>query len=139
MIKEFKEFAFKGNLVDMAVGIIIGGAFATVVKSLVNNVLMPPLGLVLGKVDFKAMVITLNDAVPASGGAEEIPAVTLNYGLFITDLISFILMALAVFLVIKKMLGALKKKEEEKSAAPPEPSSEEKLLIEIRDLLAKQQ
>jgi large conductance mechanosensitive channel len=141
MIKEFKEFAFKGNLIDMAVGIIIGGAFATVVKSLVANVLMPPLGLLLGGVDFKKMQVVLKQGVDASEGTEAIPAVTLNYGLFFTDLISFILMAFAVFLVVKKALVAIKKKEkveEEAPAAAPEPPAEEKLLTEIRDLLAKQ-
>ena len=138
MLKEFKEFAFKGNLIDMAVGIIIGGAFATVVKSLVANVLMPPLGLLLGDVDFKKMQAVLKQGVEASEGIEAIPAITLNYGLFITDFISFILMAAAVFLVVKKALVAMKKKEEPMPVAPPERSAEEKLLTEIRDLLAKQ-
>ena len=139
MFKEFKEFAFKGNLVDMAVGIIIGGAFATVVKSLVDNVFMPPLGMILNNVDFKKMVIVLKDPIPANGAVEAIPAVTLNYGLFITDLIAFILMALAVFIVIKKLLGTMRKKEETSTAVDlPKLSKEEELLTEIRDLLAKQ-
>lgn len=102
MFKEFKEFAFKGNLIDMAVGIMIGGAFATVVKSLVDNVFMPPLGMLLSEVDFKKLVITLKPAVEASEGVAAIPAVTLNYGQFITDFISFALMALAVFIIVKK-------------------------------------
>lgn len=138
MLKEFKEFAFKGNLVDMAVGIIIGGAFATVVKSLVNNVFMPPLGMVMANVDFTKLQITLKEGVEATDGVEAIPAVAINYGQFITDLISFILMAIAVFIVVKKVLESMKKKEEELPELPPEPSKEEQLLTEIRDLLAKQ-
>lgn len=137
MFKEFKEFAFKGNLIDMAVGIMIGGAFATVVKSLVDNVFMPPLGMLLSNVDFKKLVITLKDAVPPKNGAEAIPAVTLNYGQFITDFISFALMALAVFLIVKKVLALLHNKTEEPAPEPPAPSNEEILLTEIRDLLAK--
>jgi large conductance mechanosensitive channel len=143
MFKEFKEFAFKGNLVDMAVGIMIGGAFATVVKSLVDNVFMPPLGMLLAQVDFKKLVITLKpgvDAVPASDTTEAIaavPAVTLNYGQFITDFISFILMALVVFIIVKKVISLVHKKAAEPAPAPPAPSNEELLLTEIRDLLAK--
>jgi large conductance mechanosensitive channel len=137
MFKEFKEFAFKGNLVDMAVGIMIGGAFATVVKSLVDNVFMPPLGMLLAQVDFKKLQIILKPAVEASEGVAAIPAVTLNYGQFITDFISFILMALVVFLIVKKVISLLHKKAEEPAAAPPAPSKEEVLLTEIRDILAK--
>jgi len=137
MFKEFKEFAFKGNLVDMAVGIMIGGAFATVVKSLVDNVFMPPLGMLLAQVDFKKLQITLKPAVEASEGVVAIPAVTLNYGQFITDFISFILMALVVFLIVKKVISLLHKKAEEPAPAPPAPSNEELLLTDIRDLLAK--
>ncbi len=137
MFKEFKEFAFKGNLVDMAVGIMIGGAFATVVKSLVDNVFMPPLGMLLAQVDFKKLQIILKPAVEASEGIVAIPAVTLNYGQFITDFISFILMALVVFLIVKKVISLLQKKAEEPAPAPQAPSNEELLLTEIRDLLAK--
>lgn len=137
MIKEFKEFAFKGNLIDMAVGIIIGGAFGTVVKSLVDNVFMPPLGMLLASVDFKKLSITLKDGVAASGDIAAIPPVTLNYGQFITDFISFILMAFAVFLVVKKVLTLMKKNDEAPAPAPPAPSKEEQLLTEIRDLLAQ--
>ncbi|MFN9513733.1 MAG: large-conductance mechanosensitive channel protein MscL [Akkermansiaceae bacterium] len=137
MFKEFKEFAFKGNLVDMAVGIMIGGAFATVVKSLVDNVFMPPLGMLLAQVDFKKLQIILKPAVEASEGVAAIPAVTLNYGQVITDFISFILMALVVFLLVKKVISLLHKKAEQPAAAPPAPSNEELLLTEIRDLLAK--
>jgi large conductance mechanosensitive channel len=137
MFKEFKEFAFKGNLVDMAVGIMIGGAFATVVKSLVDNVFMPPLGMLLAQVDFKKLQIILKPAVEASEGVAAVPAVTLNYGQFITDFISFILMALVVFIIVKKVISLLHKKAEEPAPAPPAPSNEELLLTEIRDLLAK--
>jgi len=141
MLKEFKEFAFKGNLVDMAVGIIIGGAFGTVVKSLVDNVFMPPLGMLLANVDFKKLTITLKEGIAATESAKAIPAVTLNYGQFITDLISFMLMAVAVFIVVKKVLASMKRKEEADEAPAPLPklSNEETLLTEIRDLLAKRQ
>lgn len=138
MIKEFKEFAFKGNLIDMAVGIIIGGAFATVVKSLVDNLFMPPLGMLMANVDFKKLQVVLKEGVAATEGTEAIPAVTLNYGQFITDLISFLLMAFAVFLVVKKVLASMKKEEDEGEEPAPLPmlSKEEELLTEIRDLLA---
>lgn len=130
MLKQFKEFAFKGNLVDMAVGIIIGGAFATVVKSLVDNVFMPPLGALMGRVDFKDLKLDIIGADAEKG----VEAVSLNYGQFLTDLLAFVLMAFAVFLVVKKVLGAMKKEEE---VAPAEPPAQEKLLTEIRDLLKK--
>jgi large conductance mechanosensitive channel len=130
MLKEFKEFAFKGNLVDMAVGIIIGGAFGTVVKSLVDNLFMPPLGALMGKVDFKNLKVDLIAGNPDKG----VEAVTLNYGQFLTDLLAFVLMAFAVFLVIKKVIGAMKKEE---VAAPAAPPKQEVLLEEIRDLLKK--
>ncbi len=129
MLKEFKEFAFKGNLVDMAVGIIIGGAFGTVVKSLVDNVFMPPLGLALGRVDFKAMKLVLQ---PAAG---EAPEVALRYGQFVTDFISFLLLATAVFVLVKKVMEGFKKKEAAPPPAPPAPTRDQVLLEEIRDLL----
>ena len=113
MLKEFKEFAFKGNLVDMAVGFILGGAFATVVKSLVSNVIMPPLGLIIGGVDFTDLKWTLKEAE----GKQE--AVVIAYGQFITDAISFILLAFVVFIVVKKFIAAFEKKEAEKPAEPP--------------------
>ncbi|MGJ8632761.1 MAG: large-conductance mechanosensitive channel protein MscL [Luteolibacter sp.] len=137
MLKDFKEFAFKGNLIDMAVGIIIGGAFATVVKSLVDNVFMPPLGMITGGIDFTKMAIILKEGVPATEGVEEVPAIMLNYGQFIADSISFIILAIVVFIVIKKVMGAMKKEEVKEEEAPPEPTKEEVLLTEIRDLLAK--
>ena len=139
MIKEFREFAFKGNLIDMAIGIIIGGAFGTVVKSLVDNLFMPPLGMVIAGVDFKKLKIILRDGVPpklenGKEVASAVPEVAINYGQFITDFISFMLVAFAVFIVMKKALGVLKR-EKEAPAAPPAPTTEEKLLTEIRDLL----
>lgn len=131
MMSEFKEFAMKGNLVDMAVGFIMGGAFATVVKSLVSDVIMPPIGLLLGGVDFAELGFTWKDA-DVEAGTE---AVVSNYGLLINNIISFVTVALVVFLVIKAMNEA-KKKEEEAAAEPEAPPAQEVLLTEIRDLLS---
>ncbi|MGD2133625.1 MAG: large-conductance mechanosensitive channel protein MscL [Maricaulaceae bacterium] len=131
MLKEFKDFAMRGNVVDMAVGIIIGGAFGTIVQSLVNDIIMPPIGILLGNVDFSDIAITLKAAT------EDAEAVTMNIGLFINATISFLIVAFAVFLLVKGM-NTLQKKEEEKPAEPPAPPKEEVLLTEIRDLLAKQ-
>ena len=128
--KEFKEFAMRGNVVDMAVGIIIGAAFGKIVSSFVQDVIMPPLGLIIGGVDFTNMMITLK---AASG---EVAAVTLNYGKFIQTVFDFIIVALAIFLAIKAM-NTLKRKQEEAPAAPAEPPRQEILLAEIRDLLKK--
>ncbi len=132
MLKEFKEFAIKGNMVDMAVGIIMGGAFGTIVKSLVNDVLMPPLGWAMGGVDFSELKIVIQAADPAN----EIAEVAINYGLFINSVIAFLIVAIALFFVIKA-INAAKKAEEEAPAAPPEPSKSEVLLEEIRDALRK--
>jgi large conductance mechanosensitive channel len=142
MFKEFKEFAIKGNMLDMAVGIIIGAAFATIVNSLVNDVLMPPIGLLLGGVDFAEFFIVLQQGTPAGPyatmvAAKEAGAVTLNYGVFINAIISFLIVAFSVFLVVRSF-NKLKKKEEEAPAAPPKPSAEETLLTEIRDILKTQ-
>jgi large conductance mechanosensitive channel len=128
MIKEFQDFAVKGNVVDMAVGIIIGGAFGTIVKSLVNDIIMPPIGVMMGGIDFSSMAFTLK---AATADAE---AVTLNYGLFINNVISFLIVAWAVFLLVKAM-NNMKKKEEEAPAEPPAPPKSEVLLEEIRDAL----
>lgn len=137
MFKEFRDFAMRGNVVDLAVGFILGGAFSTIVRSLVNDILMPPLGLVLGGVDFTNLFITLGDAeYETLAAAQEAGAATINYGMFINNVIAFIILAFALFLIIKGM-NSLKKKEEEAPAAPPAPSKEEVLLTEIRDLLAK--
>ncbi len=142
MLKEFKEFAVKGNVVDMAVGIIIGAAFGTIVQSLVNDVIMPPIGLLLGNVDFSNLFAVLKEGATAGPyeslmAAQEAGAVTINYGTFINTVVSFLIVAFAVFFLIRS-INSLKRKEEEAPAAPaapPEPSSEEKLLSEIRDLL----
>jgi large conductance mechanosensitive channel len=135
IIKEFKTFAIKGNMIDMAVGIIIGAAFGKVVSSLVNDVLMPPLGLLIGGLDFADYKATLK-AASVNHAGEAVAAVTLNYGMFINTLIDFLIVAIAIFLVIKA-INQLKKKEEAKPAEPPAPTKQEVLLGEIRDLLKK--
>ena len=141
MIKEFREFAMRGNVVDMAVGIIIGAAFGTIVKSLVDDIIMPPIGLILGNVDFSDLFLTLKDGAKVAGpyaslaAAKSAGAVTVNYGAFFNTVVSFLIVAVAVFLLIKGM-NTLRRMEEEKSEqAPPEPSAQEKLLAEIRDIL----
>ncbi|MCA9809643.1 MAG: large-conductance mechanosensitive channel protein MscL [Candidatus Dadabacteria bacterium] len=139
MFKEFREFAIKGNVVDMAVGIIIGAAFGTIVQSLVNDVIMPPIGLALGNVDFSNLFVVLKEGVPpgpyaALADAQTAGAVTINYGLFINTVISFVIVAFAVFILVKN-INRLKRQQEEAPPAPPEPSNEEKLLTEIRDIL----
>ncbi len=128
MIKEFKDFAMRGNVIDMAVGIVIGVAFGGIVTSFVNDVLTPPLGLLLGGVDFTGLNIVLKAA------QGETPAVLLNWGMFIQKIFDFIIVAFAIFLVVKTM-NSFKKKEVEAPAAPPAPPAEEVLLTEIRDLL----
>ncbi|NOX82623.1 MAG: large-conductance mechanosensitive channel protein MscL [Alphaproteobacteria bacterium] len=128
MLKEFQDFAVKGNVVDMAVGIIIGGAFGTIVKSLVSDIIMPPIGVLMGGLDFSSLALTLK---AATADAE---AVTLNYGLFINNVISFVIVAWAVFMLVKGM-NTLKKKEEAAPAEPPAPPRSEVLLEEIRDAL----
>lgn len=144
MLKEFREFAIKGNVLDMAVGIIIGAAFGTVVQSVVNDVLMPPIGLLLGGVDFTDLFVTLQQGSVAGpyatlAAAQEAGAVTINYGLFVNSVVSFVIVAFAVFMVVRSF-NRLKREEEEAPAppAPPEPSAEEKLLGEIRDILRAQ-
>ena len=139
MLKEFKEFAMRGNVVDMAVGIIIGAAFGTIVQSLVNDVIMPPIGLVLGNVDFSNLFVVLKEGVPpgpyaALVDAKDAGAVTINYGAFINTVISFLIVAIAVFILVRA-INQMKRQEEAKPEAPPEPSNEEKLLAEIRDIL----
>jgi large conductance mechanosensitive channel len=130
MIKEFKEFAMRGNVVDMAVGIIIGGAFGKIVSSFVADVIMPPIGILLGGMDFSKLSITIKE------GSEGVEPVLLKYGMFINTVIDFLIIAFAIFMVIKAM-NSLKKKEVEAPAAPPEPPADVKLLTEIRDLLKK--
>jgi len=136
-IKEFKEFAIKGNAIDMAVGVIIGGAFGGIVNSIVNDIIMPPIGWLIGGVDFSDLKVELPRVVHE--GIELAPA-TINYGTFIQTIINFIIIAFCVFMMVKGLAKLKSKKEEEKAPeapAAPEPSAEEKLLTEIRDLLAK--
>ncbi len=135
MIKEFREFALKGNMVDMAVGIIIGGAFGGVVKALVDYVMMPPLGAVIGGVDFSDFKWTIKNAV-IENGKEIKPATVMQYGAFITTLINFAIVAFAVFLLVKAINTARAKLEKPKEATPAGPTQEQ-LLTEIRDLLKK--
>lgn len=130
LIKEFKEFAVRGNVVDMAVGIIIGGAFGKIVSSFVSDVVMPPIGVMLGGVDFAKLSLTVKEAT------ETAEAVKINYGAFLNTIIDFLIIAFVIFMAIKAM-NTMKKKEEEKPAAPPVPSKQEVLLTEIRDLLKK--
>lgn len=142
MLKEFKEFAAKGNMLDMAVGIVIGAAFATIISSLVNDIIMPPIGMVLGGVDFSEFYALLQQGEPAGpyatlAAAKEAGAVTLNWGIFVNSLISFLIVAFALFLVVKgfNKMKAEQAEAEAAPAAPPEPSAEERILAEIRDLL----
>jgi large conductance mechanosensitive channel len=130
-VDEFKSFAMKGNLIDMAVGIIIGAAFGKIISSFVADVVMPPLGLLIGGVNFTDLKFVLKSAVDATH-----PAVTLNYGNFLQVTFDFLIVALTIFIVLKAILAA-KKKEEAAPAAPPAPTKEETLLTEIRDLLKK--
>lgn len=132
-LKEFKAFAMRGNVVDMAVGIIIGGAFGKIVTSIVNDIIMPPIGILIGGVDFAELKIVLKQAAVDAAGAE-IPAVTMNYGVLVNTIINFLIIAFSIFLVIKAM-NSMKKKEEAAPAAPPAPSPQEVLLTEIRDIL----
>jgi len=130
MLQEFKKFAMRGNVMDMAIGIIIGAAFGKIISSAVGDVIMPPIGLLLGGVDFSNLAITLK------AGSEGVEPVLLKYGVFFNTVIDFLIIAFAIFMVVKAM-NSMKKKEEEKPAAPPAPSKEEVLLTEIRDELRK--
>lgn len=135
MWQEFKEFAMRGNVVDMAVGIIIGAAFSTIVKSLVDDMMMPPIGMAMGGVDFKDFFLTLRgDHYDSLAQAKQAGAVTINYGQFINALISFIIVAFALFLIIQGM-NRMKRKQEVAPAEAPRPSREVQLLEEIRDAL----
>lgn len=131
LIQDFKKFAIRGNVLDLAVAVVIGAAFGRIVTSFVNDVLMPPIGLLLGGIDFSDFVLTLKEA---SG---EVAAVTINYGVFIQHLVDFTIIAFAIFMVIRAF-EKMKKKEETIPSPPPEPNAEEKLLTEIRDLLKEQ-
>ena len=139
LLKEFKEFAVKGNVVDLAVAVIIGGAFGKIVSSFVNDIIMPPLGLLLGGVDFKDLAVVLKEAEMDAAGEVAVAAVTLNYGMFIQNVVDFVIIAFVIFLAIKGMNNMKKKKEKKEEAAPPPaPPKSEVLLEEIRDLLKKQ-
>jgi large conductance mechanosensitive channel len=139
MLKEFKSFAMKGNVLDLAVAVIIGGAFGKIITSFVNDVIMPPIGLLLGNRDFGNLRVIMKQAQEAvmEGDTVITPAiaeVSIRYGAFVNTVLDFLLVAFAIFMVIKAY-NKMKKKEEEKPAAPPAPSKEETLLTEIRDIL----
>jgi large conductance mechanosensitive channel len=137
MLQEFKEFALRGNVVDMAVGIIIGAAFSTIVRSLVDDIIMPPIGVVTGGVDFSNMFIALNgESYPSLAAARQSGAPTVNFGLFINNVISFMIVAFVLFMAIKAM-NTLRRKQEEEPQSEPPPSREVQLLEEIRDALVK--
>ena len=144
MIEEFKKLVMRGNVMDMAVGIVIGAAFGTIVKSLVDDIIMPPVGMLLGGVDFTNIFSVIKEGATAGPyatleAAAEAGAVTMNWGMFFNTIISFLIIAFAIFMVIKsvnRMQDAMDGDEEEEAPADPEPSAEEKLLTEIRDLLA---
>lgn len=135
MIKEYKDFISKGNVIDLAVGVVIGGAFGKIVSSLVNDIVMPPIGYLLHGINFKDLRMVLSAAgTDAAGNAT--PEVAITYGNFIQVAIEFLIIAWVIFLVVKG-INSMKKKEEAAPAAPPEPSTQEKLLMEIRDALKK--
>jgi large conductance mechanosensitive channel len=136
MLKEFKSFISKGNVLDLAVGVILATYFGAIIKSLVDNILMPPIGVAMGGVDFSKLGIELQPAVMNAAGEVEKAAVMIGYGAFINTIITFIIVAFCIFLVVKGY-NNMKKKEEAAPAAPPAPSKEEVLLGEIRDLLKK--
>jgi large conductance mechanosensitive channel len=135
MLQEFKKFAMRGNVVDMAVGIIIGAAFGKIVSSLVNDVIMPPIGMLMGNMDFSQLFINLSGEDYATlAAAQEAGAATINYGVFVNAVLDFVIVAFAIFMVIRGM-NKMQKQEEEKPAEPPKPSDEVLLLQEIRDAL----
>jgi len=137
VLEEFKKFAMRGNVVDMAVGIIIGAAFGKIVSSAVNDLIMPPIGMLLGGVDFSNLFISLGDATYETlAAAEAAGAPVIKYGVFINTILDFLIVAFAIFIAIKAM-NRLQKQEEAAPAAPPEPSAEVKLLTEIRDSLSR--
>ena len=137
MFNEFRDFAMRGNVVDMAVGIVIGGAFGKIVSSFVNDVLMPPLGLLMGNVDFSNLFVNLGaGGFETLAAAQEAGAPVLTYGNFIQTVVDFVIIAFAIFMVVRAMNKLKKEEEAAPPPAPPEPSAEEKLLGEIRDLLS---
>lgn len=142
MIKEFKAFIAKGNVVELAVGLIMAMYFGAIVKSFVSDIIMPPIGMLLGGVDFSDLKLVLKEGIAesAAGVGDAVPEVSINYGNFVNAIITFVIVAFVVFLVVKsynRMKERMEKKEAEVPAAPAAPSNEEKLLAEIRDLLKK--
>ncbi|NJL76767.1 MAG: large-conductance mechanosensitive channel protein MscL [Saprospiraceae bacterium] len=137
MLKEFREFIMKGNVLDLAVGVIIAGAFGTIVTSLTNDIIMPPIGLLLGGVDFSALAYPLQAAELDAAGKVVKEAVSIKYGIFIQTIINFLIISFAIFILIRTY-NKIANKQEEAPAAPPAPSAEEVLLAEIRDLLKRQ-
>lgn len=141
MLKEFKSFIAKGNVIDLAVGLIMATYFGAIVKSLVDDIIMPPIGKLIGGIDFSQLKITIQEAVVTADGKITTPAVAINYGSFINNVITFLIVAFSIFLVVRaynKLKDRMDKKEQEEAqAAPPAPSKEEQLLTEIRDLLKK--
>jgi large conductance mechanosensitive channel len=138
MLKEFRDFALRGNAIDLAVGVIIGGAFGKIVSSLVADVIMPPLGLLIGGVDFSDKALTLKDAVTDAAGKVVTPAVTLNYGLFINEVVNFAIVAFAIFIAIHQTQKLFMRKLAPAADAPPPPTPEEIVLLrEIRDALKR--
>ena len=136
MLKEFREFAMRGNVLDMAIGVIIGGAFGKIVSSLVSDVLMPPLGLLLGKVDFSSLFLNLSGTPqPSLAAAKAAGTPTINYGVFLQTVLDFLIIAFVIFMIVKQFNRFRKA---EVPAPPPGPTNEEKLLMEIRDLLKGQ-
>lgn len=137
MIQEFKKFVMRGNVLDLAVAVILGAAFGAVVTSLVNDLIMPPIGMLMGGVDFSNLFVNLSGGSFATlAAAEEAGAAVIRYGVFLNTVINFLIVAFAIFLVVKAV-NSMQKKQEAAPAAPPAPSAEEKLLGEIRDLLKK--
>jgi len=138
-IKDFKEFAMKGNIIDMAVGVIIGGAFGKIVSSLVNDIIMPAVSVFVGGADFKSLSYTISEAQvdPATGDVIK-EAALLNYGMFIQNIVDFLIIAFSIFVALRVIMKFKKKEEAAPAPAAPEPSKEEVLLTEIRDLLKKQ-
>jgi len=138
ILKDFKEFAVRGNVIDLAVGIIIGAAFGKIISSVVNDIIMPPIGLLVGGIDFKDIAVTMKNAVvdPATGKILK-EAVTLKVGNFIQTVVDFLIVAFAIFMMIKGISNINRKKAEEAPAAPPAPTKDQELLTEIRDLLKK--
>jgi large conductance mechanosensitive channel len=135
MLKEFRDFAMRGNVIDLAVGVIIGAAFGAIVTSVVNDIIMPPIGWILGGVDFSNLFINLSGPhFDSLADAQKAGAATINYGIFLNQVIKFVIIAFALFLLIKQM-NFLLRREKAKPAPPPEPTAQEKLLAEIRDLL----